>query len=90
MNEITIEQVREELFATLRDLRREEKPMELDRAKQIANVAGKLIDSAKVEVEFMRVTGGMGSGFITNKSPKKIGAAAGAGAPGVTVHRLKG
>jgi hypothetical protein len=47
----------------------EEKPMELDRAKTIADVAQALINSAKVEVDFMKTTGQMrGSGFIPDDS----------------------
>ena len=46
--------------------------MELDRAKIVAEVAQVLINSAKVEVDFMKVTGGLGSGFITNHKPQMI------------------
>jgi hypothetical protein len=53
----TIEDLRNHLFATLESLRDEEKPMDLGRAKEIANVARVIVDSAKVEVEFAEVTG---------------------------------
>jgi hypothetical protein len=53
----TIEDLRNHLFATLEALRDEEKPMDLARAKEIANVARVIVDSAKVEVEFAEVTG---------------------------------
>ena len=60
-----IEDLRDHLFATLEDLRDPEKPMELDRAKTIAEVGKVIIDSAKAENEFLRVTGHIkGSGFI--------------------------
>jgi hypothetical protein len=59
-----IEDLRNHLFATLEALQDKEKPMELERAKAIAEVAQTLINSAKVEVEFLEVTGGNGSGFI--------------------------
>lgn len=49
--------LRDHLFATLESLRDEDKPMDLDRAKAVADVARVLIDSAKVEVDFLRVTG---------------------------------
>ena len=52
------------MFATLEDLRDKEKPMEISRAKAIANVAAAIVNSAKVENEYMRLTGGQGSGFI--------------------------
>lgn len=60
-----ITDLREHLFATLEDLRDPEKPMDLERAKAIADVAQVVINSAKVEVEFCKVTGQVqGSGFI--------------------------
>lgn len=49
--------LRRHLFATLEALQDEEKPMELDRARVIAEVAQTLVNSAKVEVDFLRVTG---------------------------------
>lgn len=56
--------LRNHLFAALEALQDKENPMDLDRAKTIAQVADRLINAAKVEVEFMRVTGAKGSGFI--------------------------
>lgn len=52
-----IEDLRNHLFATLEALQDEEKPMDLDRAKVIAEVAQTVINSAKVEVDFAKVTG---------------------------------
>lgn len=52
-----IEDLRNHLFETLEALRSEEKPMELDRAREIANVAKVIVESAKVEVTFLKVTG---------------------------------
>jgi hypothetical protein len=51
------EDLRNHLFATLEALQDKENPMELDRAKTIADVAQVIINSAKVEVEFARATG---------------------------------
>jgi hypothetical protein len=59
-----IEDLRNHLFATLEALQDEDNPMPLDRAKSIAAVAQTLINSAKVEVDFLRVVGGEGTGFI--------------------------
>jgi len=60
-----IEDLRDHLFATIEDLRDEEKPMDLDRAKTISDVAQTLINSAKVEVAYLNATGGaQGTGFI--------------------------
>lgn len=63
-----INDLRSELFATLKALRDPEKPMDIDRAKAVAEVAGKIIDTAKVEVAFLEVTGAADStGFIPRK-----------------------
>jgi hypothetical protein len=59
-----IEDLRNHLFATLEELRDKDKPMEIDRAKAISSVANSIIESAKVEVKFLELTGGNGTGFI--------------------------
>lgn len=60
-----IEDLRNHLFATLEALQDKDKPMDLDRAKTISDVAQTIINSAKVEAEVMRVAGStQGSGFI--------------------------
>lgn len=53
-----IEDLREHLFATLESLRDEEKPMDLARAKAVSDVAQTIINSAKVEVDFLNAVGG--------------------------------
>ena len=52
-----IEDLRNHLFATIEALRDEEKPMDLARAREIANVGKVIVESAKVEVDFLKVTG---------------------------------
>lgn len=52
-----ISDLRNHLFETLEALKDDEKPMELARAKAISEVAQTIINSAKVEIEFMEVTG---------------------------------
>lgn len=60
-----MQDLRNHLFATLEALQDPEKPMDIDRARAVSDVAKVLIDSAKVEVEFLKVTGTFdGSGFI--------------------------
>lgn len=59
-----IADLRDHLFATLEALRDDEKPMDIERAKAIADVARVVVDSAKVEVAFIEATGEVGSGFI--------------------------
>lgn len=67
-----IEDLRNHLFATLEDLRDKEAPMELDRAKAIADVAQVIIDSAKAENTFIQITGSVGSGFIENHTQPRL------------------
>lgn len=53
------------LFETIEALKDEEKPMDLARARAVADVARVVVDSAKVEVRFLEVTGGLRStGFL--------------------------
>ena len=60
-----IEDLRNHLFAALEGLADTEKPMEIERARAIAEVARVVIDSAKAETQFLEVTGHTeGSGFI--------------------------
>ena len=59
-----VEDLREHLFATLDALRDEKNPMDVARAKAIANVAAQIVNSAKLENEFAKLTGAPGSGFI--------------------------
>jgi len=65
-----ITDLRDHLFATLEALRDEEKPMEIARAKAIANVAAQIVNSAKVENEFIKLTGREQSDFIEPAKPE--------------------
>ena len=72
----TIGDLRDHLFETLEALRDEEQPMDLDRARAVADVAKVLVESAKVEVSMLKVTGGLNStGFIPDELPpeRRIG-----------------
>lgn len=68
-----IEDLRNHLFATLEALQDPDKPMEIARAKVIADVAQVVINSAKVEVDFIMATDTQGTGFIS--LPENQGAA---------------
>lgn len=59
-----IDQVRQSLMDTLADLRNKEKPMDIERAKAIAQVASVLVDTAKVENEYLKITGQDSSRFL--------------------------
>ena len=67
MNQTTqphINQVRQALLETLADLRNRETPMDIERAKAVAQVAGVLVDTAKVENEYLKITGNENSNFL--------------------------
>lgn len=91
----TITDLRGHLFDTLRALKDPAKPMDIERAKAVADVAQTIINSAKVEVEHLKIAGGKGSGFIP-EAPKNPALPDGTSVidqkPGVTVtrHQLKG
>ncbi|CAB3730387.1 hypothetical protein [Paraburkholderia rhynchosiae] len=80
----TIDELRTHLFATLEALNDKENPMDIERAKAVAEVAQVIINSAKVEVDHLKVTGGKGTGFIAdNKDLPR-------GITGVTQHKIAG
>lgn len=61
----TIDDLRNHLFDTLTALKDKEHPMDLDRAQTVADVAKVIVESAKVEVNFLKVTGALKStGFL--------------------------
>lgn len=75
-----IEDLRNHLFETLEALKNEDKPMEIERAKAISEVAQTIINSAKVEVDFLKLHGAsQGSGFIPTE--KQIEGPAGPAQP---------
>ena len=80
----TVNDLRDELFATLRALRSGE--LDVEKARAVSEVAQTIINSAKVEVDYIKANGGGESSFIdaigTNNLP--------AGVNGRTVHRIKG
>ncbi|MDN5849110.1 MAG: hypothetical protein L0H63_05650 [Nitrococcus sp.] len=62
--------LRNHLFVTLEALHDSERPMEIERAKAIAEVAQTIINSAKVEVDFLRASGAdIDTGFIGVREP---------------------
>lgn len=57
--------LRNHLFATLEALQDPDHPMDIQRAKAISDVAQTVINSAKVEIDFIDITGSRsGTGFI--------------------------
>lgn len=59
-----ISDLRDHLFEVIEQLKDKDAPMDLDRARAVADVAQVIVNSAKVEVEHMKVTGHDGTGFI--------------------------
>lgn len=80
-----ITQLRQHLLDTLADLRNRDNPMEPDRARAVAQVASVLVDTARVEVDFMKVTDQSQSSFL-GKQEEPLPP----GITGVTRHRLNG
>ena len=56
-----IDDLRKHLFETLEALKDKKEPMDIARAGAIANVARVIVDSAKVEVDFLKTTGALRS-----------------------------
>lgn len=59
-----IDQLRSHLLETLAALKDRTNPMDPNRARAVAEVASVLVDSAKVEVDYLKVTGQDKSGFL--------------------------
>lgn len=61
-----IEDLRNHLFAALDGLADQKKPMEIERARAIADVARVIVDSAKAEIQLLHATGAkhMGTQFM--------------------------
>lgn len=81
--------LRETLFATLEAVK--SGSLDLEKAKQINEVAKTIVETAKVEVDYLRVTGGGESSFIdsaigTDNLPEGLPN----GITTITRHRLQG
>lgn len=62
--------LRDSLRKTLAALQDAEQPLDLARAKAICDVSGRIIDTARVEIDYLRVTNSQrGSGFIPHVDP---------------------
>lgn len=81
----SINDLRETLFATLEAVK--SGTIDLDQARQVNELAKTITETAKVEVDYLRVTGGGESAFIdsavgANNLPPGI--------VGITRHRIAG
>ena len=59
-----INEVRQSLLDTLKDLRSKDQPMDIERAKAVATVASVLVDTARVENDYLKITGQDSSNFM--------------------------
>jgi hypothetical protein len=83
----TLEDLREHLFETLKDLRNKESPMSIERARAISEVAQTVINSAKAEVDYLKASGQQDATlpvFESKQGEEKLPA----GVVGIRTHRL--
>ncbi|MGV8869257.1 MAG: hypothetical protein ACOH2S_20240 [Janthinobacterium svalbardensis] len=78
----TIEDMRAILFSTIDGVKSGALP--LDKAKVISDLCQVMVNSAKVEVDFIKASNSVGSGFLEEKKVHPPGIV------GITQHRLKG
>lgn len=82
MNTHTITDLRRRLFETIDGVRNN--TIDLDKAKTISQLSQVIVDTAKVEVEFLRATDGVQSEFLqpSAEAPEVPGIT------GRTIHRI--
>ncbi len=59
-----IEDLRNLLMEAMERLMDDEKPLDVEHARAVADVAKVVLESARVEIAFMRDIGGIGTGFV--------------------------
>jgi len=67
-----IEDLRNHLFAALEGLSDPDNPMDIERAKAISDVGQTIINSAKLEIDYLKTVGGTraATGFIPDESER--------------------
>ena len=81
---MNINDLRSALFETLNDIK--SGAIDLDKARAINEVSKTIIDTAKVEVDYLKVNNGGESAFIETRQPQPLSS----GIVGITRHVLKG
>ena len=81
---MNINELRSALFETLNGIK--SGAIDLDKARAINEVSKTIIDTAKVEVDYLKVNNGGVSLFIEASQPQQLPA----GIVGITRHVLKG
>lgn len=59
-----VEDLRNHLFVTIEGLLDTDKPLDIERAKAVAQVGSVLVEMAKVEVKALEILNGRGSQFL--------------------------
>ena len=67
-----IEDLRNMLFVTMENLLDKQNPLDLDRAKVIGELGQVIVNSAKVESDYLKAIGGGQSHFIDVDTTKKL------------------
>lgn len=67
----TINDLRTELFVAIKGIR--DGSLDTEKAKLIAELSQVIINSAKVEVDYLNKVGGTGTGFIEDQPVKRVG-----------------
>lgn len=69
----TMYDLRNHLFEVIEGLKDVDNPMDIERARAVGNIAGKLIESAKVECKFIELTGATtNSPLLSVAAPKAL------------------
>lgn len=81
---MNINDLRTTLFDTLKGIK--DGSIDLEKARAINEVSKTIIDTAKVEVDYLKINGGGESPFVEAVSNKNLPP----GIVGITQHRLRG
>lgn len=87
MAENRLKELRDHLFDTIQRLKDDTKPMDIDRALAVAEVAQTIVNSARVEVDFYKVTGQKGQSDFLPAAPPPAPALN--GVPSPTAAKVK-
>lgn len=79
-----INDLRDSMFETLQLLK--DKKITVEEAKAMSEIGQTIINSAKVEIDFVKATGSTGSGFIIPDATPALPD----GVVGITRHRIAG
>lgn len=82
-----IQTLREQMFQTLQGIK--DGSISVDKAKAICQVGDVIVASAKIEVDFIRATGGSDSEFLTVNNSKETPTGRLTHSGHSTVHRLR-